>query len=762
MKTTPVPLLLACLLAPAPARAQEPDLRADLERFKAEVAVMADTAALRRLEYGLGGRSATMDVEAVRRLRRGMVRRRLAALGDGWSHGRAAEDFARASVLAPHWPLAWTELGDARQAEASWIAGDLRNLGHRLGGSQRRAAIAAYARASDLDPAAIPPLAGLVESGTALRDTAVMIGQVLARLRRAASTAADTATGLLAARARLERELGDPDSAVNVALRFAQRSAHPGLSRLELARSLFARGESRGATPYFEGAADDDSVSVAAYRQDLAYIAGDSVLAAFDNARAEGRIAVLRRFWQGLDRRDLRNDGEWLREHYRRLAYARRHFTLQSNRPRYHVRDGYDSGSDELDDRGIVYLRHGEPDRIAGRTAGSWPLAWGDADQSRYISAGPRDPDALGKDSETRPAAAASIAGSGWETWLYFEDDSLYLVEFAAGGVTIQNAGDPDDYRLVPYLTTLPGGDEPLIRERIQAIRPDLLAYFSKALGWGPHGQAMARAAFRRSARDGIARATTTVSHQLRFRRRLAVTVQVFVVGRSADSGLAHIVYAIPRTPAFPADSTATGILSLHLRFMAEEAGGAAVVVDTTARLRVVPQVGKDDWILGRFEVRLAPGAWRYRFALEAEGEFGRVLPPDSLTLPVAAGLLAVSDPAMGQAGQGIAWPGFAGEQAWFQVGRPLRRTLPLDLYFEVYGLAAGESFQTTLLVRAGRKTRLTISSEETATEGLTPVHRTAALSRLSAGRYTLQIRVTAGGRTVESPPREIEVTAGE
>jgi GWxTD domain-containing protein len=759
MRAAPFPLLLACLLAPSRAQAQESDLRADLERFRAEVAGMVDTTALRRLEYGLGGRSATADVEAVRRLRRGIVRRRLGALGDGWSHGRATEDFARASALAPDWPFTWTELGEARDAEAAWIAGDLRNLGHRLGGSQRRAAIAAYARASDLEPEAIPPLMGLIAAGTALRDTAVLIGQVLPRLRRAAGTAADTTIQLLAARARLERELGDPDSAVSVALRFAERSPHPGLARLELARSLFARGESRGHAPYFEGAADDDSVSVAAYRQDLAYIADDSVLAAFDNARAEARMAVLRGYWRALDRRDLRKDGEWLREHYRRLAYARRHFSLQTNRPRYHVRDGFDSGSNELDDRGIVYLRHGEPDRIAGRAAGFWPIDFGDADRHRDIPAGPQDPDAVRRDSGTRPAESPAMAGSGRETWLYFEDDSLYLVEFAAGGVTIQNAGDPDDYRLVPYLSTLPGGDEPLIRERIQAIRPDLLAYFSKATGWGPHGQALAASAFRRSARDGIARGTTTVSHQLRFRRRLAVMAQVIAVGRSADSGLAHVVYAIPRTSVAPADTTFRGILPVRLRFMAEEAGGAAMSVDTTALLQLAPRLGQDDWILDRFEVRLAPGAWQYRFALEAGGEFGRVLPPDSLTVPVAAGVLAVSDPAMGQAGRGIAWPAFEGTQAWFQVGRPLRRSLPLDLYFEVYGLLPGEPFQTTLIVRAGRKTRLAISSEETATEGLTRVHRTAALNRLSARRYSLQIRVTAGGRTVESRPWEIAVT---
>lgn len=709
-RSAPVALLLALAFGPGTSRAQDPALRADLERFQAEVAATSDTGTLRQLEHRFSGQGRTPDVEAIRRLRRGIVRLRLGALGPGWSYGHAADDFERATALMPDWPFGWRELGHAHEAGAAWIAADLRNLGHRLGEGQRRAAIDAFGRAAELEPASVPALAGLVTAGTMLRDTTVIIEEVLPRLRRAATTAADTTLELLAARARLERELGDPDSAVTVARRFAQRSPHPGLARLELARSLFARGDKAGDTPYFEGAEADDSVSVMAYRRDLAYIAGDSILVAFDGARGVERVGVLRRFWRGLDRRALRTDGEWLGEHYRRLAYARRRFALRTNRPRYHVRDGFDSGSTEFDDRGIVYLRHGDPDRIAGR-----------------------------------------------ETWLYFQSDSLYLVEFAAGAVTIQNAGDPDDYRLIPYLSTLPGGDDPDIRDRVKAIRPELLVYFSKAWGWGPHGQAMAAAAFRQTARSGILRATTTVSHEPRFRRRLPVTVQVVVVGREAEAGIAHVVYAIPRTESPRADSE-TAVLPVRLRFMAENENGAAVSVDTTDLLQVSPPLARNDWILGRFAVRLTPGKWHYRMALEAAGEFGRLLPADSLAVPAAAGPLAVSDPALGQPALGVAWPATPGDSAWFQIGRPLHRAVPLDLYFEVYGLAHGESFRTTLTVRAGRKTRLAISSEERATEGIARVHRTAALARLSPGRYLLEITVTAGGRSVATRTSEIEL----
>ncbi len=745
-----VALFLTLAFAPGTSRAQDPALRVDLERFQQDVAAMSDTGDLRRLEHRFSGKGATTEVEAIRRMRRGFVRLRLGVLGDGWSLGRAAADFERATTIAAAWPLAWQGLGHARQLEAAWIAADLRNLGHRLGETQRRAAVRAYWQATGLEPGSIPALTGLVAAGGALRDTSVLIGAVLPRLRRAASTEADTAIALLAARARLEREFGSPDSAVDVAHRFARLSQRPGLARLELARSLFARGDEAGTAPYFDGGADDDTTSVAAYRRDLAYIADATILAAFDSASGVERVAVLRRFWRGLDWRDLRVDGEWLTEHYQRLAYARRHFALRTNRPRYHVRDGFDSGSTEFDDRGIVYLRHGEPDRVAGRAA-IWSRPGGGG---RELPASAADLTAgVAFDSLADPATA----GTGRETWLYFQGDSLYLVEFAAGAVTIQNAGDPDDYRLIPYLSTLPGGDDPDIQERVEAIRPELLAYFTKAWGWGPYGQALAASAFRRTARAGIARATTALSHEPRFRRRLPVTVQVAVVGREADSGLAHIIYAIPRA-ASDSTGTDTVILPVRLRLMAVDASGATQSVDTTDQLQVGPPLARNDWILGRFTVRLSPGSWRYRVALEAANEFGRVLPPDSLAVPGVAGPLAVSDPALGQAGRGVPWIAAAGDTAWFQTGRPLGRALPLDLYFEVYGLAPGEPFQTTLTVRAGKRTRLAISSEERATGPVTRIHRTAALARLSPGRYSLQIAVTAGGGAAESRPVPIEV----
>src|SRR3970282_1338024 len=102
------------------------------------------------------------------------------------------------------------------------------------------------------------------------------------------------------------------------------------LAQLEIARTLFLLGRFDGVQPYYDGAASDDPAAVAGYRTDLATVASDSVLRELDHATGAQRVAYLRRFWSERDRAELRSDGERLREHYRRLFYARKNFQLTS------------------------------------------------------------------------------------------------------------------------------------------------------------------------------------------------------------------------------------------------------------------------------------------------------------------------------------------------------------------------------------------------------------------------------------------------
>ncbi len=92
-------------------------------------------------------------------------------------------------------------------------------------------------------------------------------------------------------------------------------------------------------------------------------------LSEFDGQQGPRRAAYLRRFWGQRDRAELRTDGERLREHYRRLFYARKNFQLTANNRHYDIVERYRSGSRDFDDRGVIYIRHGEPSSRASYAA---------------------------------------------------------------------------------------------------------------------------------------------------------------------------------------------------------------------------------------------------------------------------------------------------------------------------------------------------------------------------------------------------------
>src|SRR5207247_10731475 len=106
--------------------------------------------------------------------------------------------------------------------------------------------------------------------------------------------------------------------------------------------------------------------ATALYREDLAWVAARGGLAAFDAlGSAAARAAWLAAFWERRDAAEAREPGERLAEHYRRWFYAERNFRLVSRHRHYDVTERFRSDQTELDDRGIIYLRHGPPDRRA-------------------------------------------------------------------------------------------------------------------------------------------------------------------------------------------------------------------------------------------------------------------------------------------------------------------------------------------------------------------------------------------------------------
>jgi GWxTD domain-containing protein len=356
------------LVAAAPVAAQEPAQRAELESFRDSIGGTVDSVGLLALEQRLIERAKADRNNAMIHLRLGFLSLRLGELG-GQSHFEdAASEFQWAIDLQPQWPYGHYGMGFAEYGIGDSHISFVTGLKTMLGKDALTRSAMAFAKSAEVDPSFDKGLVDL--ANTALKQRVnIKLGVALDALRRAASTEAATHPEVMLARGRVEREVGDGDSALVALQGFLEKGDNRSLAQLEVARTMFLLGRFDGLPLYLEGAASDDSETVASYRYDLATIASDSVMAEFDHTSGQHRADYLKRFWSERDKTDLRTDGERLREHYRRLFYARKNFQLTSLNRHYDIVERYRSGSRDFDDRGVIYIRHGEPSSRASYAA---------------------------------------------------------------------------------------------------------------------------------------------------------------------------------------------------------------------------------------------------------------------------------------------------------------------------------------------------------------------------------------------------------
>jgi GWxTD domain-containing protein len=693
---------------------QAPGDRLVLDRFRDSLSRVEDTTSLHLLQHRLQISNSTAEGDTSR-LRACLVALRLGELGAdrGFQHAIAA--LRKMTARRPEWPYAWYALGLAEARRATWEQSDSLALGNRVGVGTLERAVAHQRRSLQADSSFDPAVLALTKMTLGLRDTALYPAARDA-LRRAAAAPSATAEVLLAL-GRMERAAGDASSAAGD---FERALAAGGASRpmalVELARTRLAL-DSDGETLYFEGAALDDSAAVAAYRADLVPIATQAELATFDQTRGAARANFLRGFWTDRDRLELRADGERLREHYRRLLYARRHFALTISRRFYADRDAYRSGSEELDDRGVIYVRHGEPVE------------------------------------RQRPFVFGLMPN---ESWRYARADGDLLFHFTSG-YDSGSGGDLYDYRLVESVMDLRGaGDAPI--DQLLLSRQSLSPVYGRMLNWGPNGAARSRARERGIGRASIAYGTTTDSYELQFARPLFVAANLVAVGRRGNSPLGHFVFAVgePGTRPDPADS---GSYPVRVRVVALDAADHPFArIDTTFVFRPAAPLRRGQYLIGRAELPLPVGLWGWRAAVQQGPDAGVVLPRDTVRVAARDSGPALSDIALGVRGASALWLPAPGDTVHLTPFDLFREGSAVELYYELSGATPGASYRHRIAVfrlkgnppEVERRPVVTLAFEERATDPLIRSSRTLQLGRLKAGRYVVELQVSdAAGVTV-------------
>jgi GWxTD domain-containing protein len=734
----PALLLLAC---PATLPGQSGTERVALDRFRESLAALTDLTALARLH-----RSLARSDDPVAQLRLGLIGLRRHDLGADPDASDACGVLARLVRREPSWPYAWHALADAERRRSAWEQADSLALGSRVGVGSLERALEADRRAVEADPRYIPAAAAMAGLALDLRDTALLVPARDA-LRRADSAFARTGTDsvspdhdtagaaapprpsaeLLLARGRLERATEALDSAIASFARAQAVAPDPAtraMARLEEARTALARGGPGADRLYFQAATTDDPATVAGYRADLAPIAADSELAGFDAARGAARKAWLERFWGDRDRAELRGDGERLREHYRRLLYARRRFALTVSRRFYGGQDAYRSGSEELDDRGVIYVRHGEP-----RT-------------------------------RLRPFVFGLMPN---ETWRYDRADGDLLLHFSAG--YDDRGGDLYDYRLVESVLDLRGAAG-APSDQLLLSRQELTPLYGRMLVWGPHGAAGARATERGIGRASIDYGTTTDSYELQFARPLTVYADLVAVGGTGSHPQGQFVFAVGAEGTRPEPAGEGTTYRVRARLVALDGSGHAVAhADTTLGFRLERPLQPRQYLLGRIAVPLPAGRFGWRAAVDQGVAAGKVLPRDSVQVAGARPGLAVSDLALGIRAASVRWHPTPADTVLLTPFDLVLAGSEVELYYEVAGAHPGAGYRHEIAVyRVRRDDRpesrpvVSLHVDEIAGDSVIRAHRVLQLARLKRGDYVVAVTLTGPAGETDVRRRTIRV----
>ncbi len=731
--------ILAILLCGLPPRAgaQSPEERLALKAFRDSLTTTIDSAALVALEQRLILVAKADRNNPMHHLRLGFLAVRLGDLGSRSRYDDGAGEFEWATDLAPTWPWAWYGLGIAEDRVGDSEVSLVQGLQAMFGKDHLTRAANAYARSVQADPSFVD---GLVElAATTLRQR-INVKTNIAReaLRQAALTSAGLNPEVLLYRGRVEREVGDIDSALVAFRGYLQKGGRRGLGELELARTEFLQGSLDGESAYYDGALSTDSTTISEYRADLALVANDSALAEFDQNTGERRVNFLRRFWGQRDRGALLRDGERLREHYRRLYYARRNFQLVSNNRHYDIVERYRSGSREYDDRGVIYIRHGEP-------------------------------------SERATYNATGVQHN--ESWLYHRADGDLVFHFVA-------REDLQDYKLVESLFDVLGfSDAVMLRgdrnsagvasraNELLVTRDRFSPVYSQLLAAGNASSQKYLTEERMLGRRSIALGTRTDSYELTYARRLNVSTSAVVAGRDSAGSIFHFTYAIPGSALHPVITERGHIYPVRIRLsIADRYGRSVAATDTTILFLDKNAVPSTEHLVGKLRVPVVPGALTYRVAIEQGDDNGVILPTDTLTAGDFSGQrFELSGVVLGSRDANLTWRPTPVDTVWFNPLGRYRRTTPMEVYYEVYGLAAGAAFRTEVLITkqggggflglfGSRKPTIRLGFEERADSASTRIQRNVSLDRLSPGRYWIEVVVKDSLGTTRTSRAAFEV----
>jgi hypothetical protein len=479
-------------------------------------------------------------------------------------------------------------------------------------------------------------------------------------------------------------------------------------------------------------------------------VASPEELAAFDAAPSDSVGAFVGAFWAKRDAEELRAPGERLAEHVRRWRYIFEHFQLSARAEGTPQRGGANCGTSDfpslsedplrdksdplaitqmappdlqlfdpgvfaatwrgkrlVDDRALVYMRHGEPDERAGYH-GSRAKPW--------------------DEREVFPN----------ESWKYVTVHGTLLFHFC-GSMALGTQAATTLVEMLPLASS--------VLESRGALDPrfDLLARSLRSTA----GRNLLQALILDGKRD-IAVGLSTDEFSPKFKHQIDLHTQFFAVGQPGPgSGKVLAVFAFAGDQLTPTPLAQGGVVyPLALRLIATDAAGHIHRIDTTRYFRSADTLRQGQFLFGTEELPVGAGTWDVRLLVTQPGvDAGGAIERREVTL-ATGGTLGLSDLVFGREGSGLSWQSAAGAVPL----NPLDaypRSGSVEVYYELSGTAPGHAYVTELDLKgvAGdARGEVRLGFTETARSTTLRLRRSVALDQLKGGQYRMTVTVTEDG----------------
>jgi hypothetical protein len=432
---------------------------------------------------------------------------------------------------------------------------------------------------------------------------------------------------------------------------------------------------------------------------------------------------VVRDFLELDDPELLRTGAERLREHYRRLDEARLNYALP--RALYALGRIAMSGHVDVDDRGVVLILHGEPDEHT-----SFNLLSAPPNESWYYKG--HDGDDL--------------------IFHFIRPDAIHgfvrvpsIFDIVARTTAFRNTGKSDVAGNLAHGKTVQTHGASWTAEAAQELlysRENVSPYYSRILSGDMKSAAALQSAERAAGDSSIRhRETWALSYEL----PLNASIHALAVGANGSTPLLQVAYAVPGSSLYARRVGNRLVYPIRLRVTVLQGGRLVTRVDTLRTFAVAEEIPADQRLLGRVAIPLAAGDYTVRMALETEGR-GTVAEPQSVRVAaLAPRQIDLSDLALGARSVPLPVRLPHGDTLWVNPLQSFANSEPMQLYFEINGLAAGSAYRASMkLFKAGEsQPQITLAFDGHTAASPASVHREVDLGRFKPGAYTIEMTVT-------------------